>query len=75
MLRAGGMTVPLEVDFWNMPPDAMIEAAAQIEAHSLGGDNCITSCRVRVSPCENSYAVQIVILAGPTMLRFEGDSL
>lgn len=66
------MTVPLEVDFWNMPPDAAIQAAAQNEAHSLETDSPITSCRVRVTP--NSYAVQIVVLAGSTMLRFEGDS-
>ncbi|MGP0072041.1 MAG: hypothetical protein ACLPWF_08915 [Bryobacteraceae bacterium] len=58
------MTVPLEVDFWNMPPDVTIDAAAQNEARSLETDSPITSCRVTVTPWENSYAVQIVVLAG-----------
>lgn len=57
-----------------MPPDAAIEAAAQNEAHSLETGGPITSCRVTVTPRENSYAVQIVVLASSTMLRFEGDS-
>jgi len=73
------MTLPLEINFWNMPPEPCIEAAAQNELLSLEPGNSITSCRVKVTRSEtglhhSSYAVQIVVLAGPKMLRFEGDS-
>jgi hypothetical protein len=68
------MTLPLQVDFWNMPPDPDIEVAAQNEANSLECENPITSCRVTVTRGDGCYAVQIVVLAGSKMLRFERDS-
>ena len=68
------MTVPVEVNFWNMPREPSLEAAARDELRSLEPDGSITSCRVSVrrsrpNSTEPSYYVQIIVLAGPKMLR------
>jgi hypothetical protein len=75
----GAMTVPLEVNFYNMLPDPELVEAAQTEVNSLERDNPITSCRVTVGPPDTAskhspYDVRIVVLAGSKMVRVECDS-
>jgi hypothetical protein len=77
--KNGGMTLPLEVNFWNMPPEPSLEAAARDELCSLKPDEPLTSCRVSVrrskaGSTEPRYDVQVVVLAGPKMLRAGCDS-
>jgi hypothetical protein len=76
----GAMTVPLEVNFYNMRPDPELVEAAQTEVDSLERDNPITSCRVTVTAPltasrHSTYDVRIVVLAGSSMFRVEHDSL
>jgi hypothetical protein len=67
------MTLPLEVSFWNMPPEPTLVAAVESELHSLAPTNPITSCRVRVThsalSANSSYDVHIVVLSGSRRLR------
>jgi len=74
------MTLPLEVNFWNMSPEPSLEAAARDELCSLEPDEALTSCRVsvkrsRAGYTEARYHIQVVVLAGPKMLRAGCDSL
>jgi hypothetical protein len=73
------MTLPLEVNFWNMPPEPSLEAAAEEEVRCLEPEQPLTSCRVSVrrSQVDSSHAaydVKIVVLAGPTMFCAGYDS-
>lgn len=73
------MTLPLEVSFWNMPPEPTLVAAVENELHSLEPSNPITSCRVSVthSPAQSvdpSYHIQIVVLSGSRLLCSRGGS-
>ena len=72
MLQNRRMTLPLEVNFWNMPREPGLEAAAEDEVRSLEPGGPLTSCRVSVMRSERSqhphYDVQIVVLAGSRVL-------
>src|ERR1700722_17304401 len=74
-----GMTLPLEVSFWNMRPEPNLIAAVKNELHSIRPTHPITSCRVRVlrsngRSASPSYDIQIVMLSGSRLLRAAGDS-
>lgn len=66
------MTLPLEVDFCNMPCEPGLEAAAQDELRGLEPAKHLTSCRVRITRlrAESTYPrydVRIVVLSGAHM--------
>lgn len=73
------MTVPLEVNFWNMPQEPGLEAAAKDEVRSLELDNHLTSCRVSVRRSKDrssrlSYNIRVAVLSGAKLLSAESDS-
>ncbi len=68
------MTLPLEVNFCNMPREPTLEAAAQEEVRSLESNHCLVSCRVSVTRSKAKYDIRIVALTGPSMFCAHCDT-